>query len=209
MHVTIITKTPEAGRVKTRLCPPCTPEQAAQVAMAALADTIDAVTTAVAAIHGCGNVQPMILLDGQRGAWIPAQYGIAYQRGDGLGERLANGFAELGPGLMIGMDTPAAALSLPQAITAVAAGNDALGLTVDGGYWVIGLAATDARVFDNVPMSQSHTGAAQLRQLHRLGRRVTMLPMGRDLDTAADLQALADGTGEGRLAKVARQILSK
>ena len=206
MHVTIITKTPEAGRVKTRLCPPCTPEQAAQVATAALADTIDAVT---AATQGRGRVLPVILLDGLPGAWIPDHYRVEYQRGDGLGARLANGFDDLGPGLMIGMDTPAAARWLPHAIAAVAAGNDALGLTVDGGYWVIGLAATDPQVFDKVPMSQSHTGIAQLRQLHRLGHRVTLLPMGRDLDTAADLQAAADGPGNRRLETAARQILAK
>ena len=40
----VLAKTPVPGRVKTRLCPPCTPEQAAAVAAAALADTLDAVT---------------------------------------------------------------------------------------------------------------------------------------------------------------------
>ena len=43
VHVTIIAKAPVAGRVKTRLCPPCSPQQAADVAAAALADTFDAV----------------------------------------------------------------------------------------------------------------------------------------------------------------------
>jgi len=36
----LIAKAPVPGRVKTRLCPPCTPEQAAAVAAAALADTV-------------------------------------------------------------------------------------------------------------------------------------------------------------------------
>ena len=39
----VLAKTPVPGRVKTRLCPPCTPEQAARVAAAALADTLAAV----------------------------------------------------------------------------------------------------------------------------------------------------------------------
>jgi uncharacterized protein len=204
MHVTIITKTPVAGRVKTRLCPPCTPEQAAEVAAAALADTIDAVSAAVA---GHPDAQPVILLEGEPGPWIPNDYQVINQRGDGLGYRLANGFAELGSGLMIGMDTPAAARWLPQAIAAVAAGNDTIGLTLDGGYWVIGLASVDSQVFDGVPMSQSHTGLSQLRQLHRLGRRVTLLPMGRDLDTVADLRAVANSAGDSRLARAARRVL--
>ena len=41
-HVTVIAKAPVAGRVKTRLCPPLTFEQAALVAEAALTDTVTA-----------------------------------------------------------------------------------------------------------------------------------------------------------------------
>ncbi|MBI5104514.1 MAG: glycosyltransferase, partial [Solirubrobacterales bacterium] len=36
----VIAKAPAPGRVKTRLCPPCTPEQAAALAEAALRDTL-------------------------------------------------------------------------------------------------------------------------------------------------------------------------
>jgi len=39
----VLAKTPAPGRVKTRLCPPYTPEQAARIAAAALADTLDSV----------------------------------------------------------------------------------------------------------------------------------------------------------------------
>ena len=43
MNLIVIAKAPVAGRAKTRLCPPCTPQQAADLAEAALADTLDAV----------------------------------------------------------------------------------------------------------------------------------------------------------------------
>ena len=39
----VLAKEPVVGRVKTRLCPPCSEAEAAEVAWAALADTIDAV----------------------------------------------------------------------------------------------------------------------------------------------------------------------
>src|SRR5262249_3936520 len=42
-HVLVMAKAPVPGRVKTRLCPPCTPTEAAALAEAALADTLDAV----------------------------------------------------------------------------------------------------------------------------------------------------------------------
>ena len=108
MHLTIIAKTPEPGRVKTRLCPPCTPEQAAEIAAAALADTIDAVDSRSPTRHGWDACRRVVLLDGQPGEWIPADYDVVAQRGDGLAERLANGFDDLGPGVIVGMDTPAA-----------------------------------------------------------------------------------------------------
>ena len=40
--ILILAKSPEPGRVKTRLCPPLTPVQAADLAAAALLDTIAA-----------------------------------------------------------------------------------------------------------------------------------------------------------------------
>ncbi len=52
MKVLVVAKAPEPGRVKTRLCPPLTPEQACEVALAALADTLDAVS-ACGADEGC------------------------------------------------------------------------------------------------------------------------------------------------------------
>ncbi len=39
--VAVLAKAPVPGRVKTRLCPPCSPAQAAQLAAAALEDTLD------------------------------------------------------------------------------------------------------------------------------------------------------------------------
>lgn len=200
MHLTVIAKQPVAGRVKTRLCPPCTPEQAAEVAAAALADTFDTIIDA-ARHHG---LRPVALYDGEPGDWIPDGLDAIPQRGDGLGERLANGFEDLGPGLVVGMDTPAACRGLGPGIGAVRAGIDTLGLALDGGYWVIGLHSVDRRVFDGVPMSAGNTGIAQLAALHRLGRQVRLLAMARDLDHVADLWAAT--TGEGRLADVARRL---
>ena len=209
MHLTVIAKTPEPGRVKTRLCPPCTTQQAAEVAAAALADTLDAVDSAVADRRWAGRVRRGLLLDGRPGEWIPEGYHVAMQRGDDLAARLANGFAALGPGVIVGMDTPSAGCWLGDALRAVAAGGDVIGLASDGGYWVIGLATIDRRVFDRVPMSRSNTGLAQLRRLHELGRPVRCLPMTRDLDDLDDLRAHARSARSGRLGAVARSVVDR
>jgi uncharacterized protein len=209
VHLTIIAKEPRPGFVKTRLCPPCSPETAAELATAALLDTQDAVDAVVRGAADRGiELAPTLLFDGDPGSLIRPGYGVVAQRGDGLDERLAHGFEDLGPGFIVGMETPHAVHSITRAIDAVTSGHDAIGLAIDGGYWVIGLGTIDPNVFRSIPMSQSHTGVAQLRRLHSLGRQVRMLPMVRDLDTFADVEAAARSTEDTRLTRVARRVVA-
>jgi uncharacterized protein len=76
--VLVIAKAPVPGRVKTRLCPPCTPRQAAAVAEAALLDTLDMVNLTPAAsrtlvLEGRFDPPPGWLVAEQRGqAWPSA-----------------------------------------------------------------------------------------------------------------------------------------
>lgn len=208
MHVTVIAKEPIAGRVKTRLCPPCTSEQAADIATAALADTFDEIM----ALNLSSDVRHVLLIDGRAPASTPARFDVIAQRGDGLEQRLRHGFSDLGAGLIIGMDTPHAVAGLRGLPDVLSRGVDVLGLAVDGGYWVIGLASTEEqflqRVFDGMPMSCSQTGLQQLRRLHQLDRRVRLLAMVRDLDTPDDLYAAAATGGAGRLRAVSAAVVA-
>ena len=207
MHVTIIAKAPVAGLVKTRLCPPCTFEQAARVAAASLADTFTAAEE-VAAATGARRV---VLLDGARQEWMPAAFEIVNQRGDGLAERLCNGFLDLGPGVIVGMETPHVVPALADALEFARRGIDSIGLALDGGYWMIGLSARSSEIahdlFQNVDMSASNTGASQLGRMHALGCRVHLLPTARDLDTVDDLRAVAKSGRGGMLPAVAEEVL--
>jgi hypothetical protein len=205
VHITVIAKAPVAGRVKTRLCPPCTPDEAADVAAAALADTLDAVAIVAAA---CG-IRPTLLLDGAKPDWVPGVFEIVAQCTGTLADRLAHGFDVLGPGVVVGMDTPAAMVDLPLAVAAIRRGIDAIGLADDGGYWVIGLATVDPQIFDDIEMSTSDTGRSQLDRLRALGHDVTMLPNARDVDDFADLVAVAvaQGAPHARLPAVARRVV--
>ena len=195
----VIAKAPVAGRSKTRLTPPCTPNQAAAVAEAALADTLAAVAATPAP-------RRVVVLDGEPGAWLPAGFEVVAQRGAGLDERLASAFADVGGcALLIGMDTPQVTPALLQAGAAalVRDGVDAvLGPAGDGGYWAIGLREPDAALFAGVPMSEATTGAAQRARLEAAGLRVAELPELRDVDTIADARAVAALAPEGRFARV-------
>ena len=206
MHLTIIAKEPRAGFVKTRLCPPCTPRQAADIAGAALLDTLDAADAVVAGLTGVDRV---LLFDGDPMKWTRPGYRVVSQRGSGLASRLSNAFDDLGPGLIVGMETPGAVPVLADGISALRSGHDVVGLAVDGGYWAIGLHCVDPVVFDDIPMSTSSTGLAQLSRLHRLRRQVRMLPMSHDLDTIDDLSIAASHAPEGSRLRVAAQALMR
>lgn len=199
----VIAKAPVSGRVKTRLCPPCTPRQAAALAEAALADTLAAVVVTPAARRVC-------VLDGEPGPWLPDGIEVVAQRGDGLGERLAAAFDDVGgAAVLIGMDTPQVTpAQLGAALAALRApGADAvLGLAPDGGYWAIGLRAPDPTVFSGVPMSTARTGAAQRARLLEAGLRVRLLPELRDVDTIADARVVAAAAPHGRFAAALREL---
>ena len=109
------------------------------------------------------------------------------QRGDGLAERLAAAFADVGePAFLVGMDTPQLTPELLDAgLDAVADGDSAFGAALDGGYWGIGLRTPDPAVFAGVPMSTARTGAVQRAQMALLGLHPRVLPPLLDVDTFA------------------------
>lgn len=203
-HILVMAKSPVPGRVKTRLCPPYSPEEAAELAAAALADTLSAVTRA-------GARRKVLALDGQPGPWIPEGFQVIPQCGGGLAERLAHAWVRSGPcGIQVGMDTPqVTSAELDQLLEVVdtSAGTAVLGHALDGGWWVIGWRRADAAaVFRGVPMSTSWTGRQQERRLQALGFRVHRAPVLRDVDTAADLAAVASVAPHTRTAAVAARL---
>jgi uncharacterized protein len=187
LSLLVIAKEPLPGRVKTRLTPPCTPEQAAELAAAALRDTLDA------ALASRRAGRRVLVLDGRSPDWVHAGIEVIPQRGRGLASRLAAAFADAGaPALLVGMDTPQVSPELLDVgLDALERAGAAVGLAHDGGYWGIGLRKADEAVFRGVPMSRPTTGAAQLRRLIRLGLRPARLPELRDVDTIADARAVA------------------
>lgn len=182
----VIAKAPAPGRSKTRLCPPCTPQQAAALAEAALHDTLAAVTATPCS-------RRVVALEGPVGDWLPAGFDVVAQRGDGLGERLAAAFEDVGgPAVIVAMDTPqVSAAMLTRALAGLRETDAVLGPTSDGGYWTIGLRRPDREVFAGVPMSSPATLAAQRERLRILGLSTTGLPPLIDVDSIDDARAVA------------------
>ena len=190
--IIVLAKAPVPGRVKTRLCPPCTPAEAARLATAALLDTLAAAAATPASRRIC-------VLDGAPGGWLPPGFEVLPQRGAGLDERLAAAFADVAePALLIGMDTPQVTPELlSHGLDRLACADAVLGRAPDGGYWAIGLRRSSATLFGGVPMSAATTGAAQHARLREHGLRVGELPWLRDVDTIEDARAVAAGCPRG------------
>ena len=195
--IIVVAKSPVAGRVKTRLCPPCTHAEAAEIARAALADTLETVAATPARAR-------VLALDGAPGPWVPAGFVIVPQLGRGLDERLAHAFAAVtGAAVLIGMDTPQLSRDrLVGAMNTLAEPEvDAvLGPATDGGWWAIGLHRADPQVFRGVPMSTDHTGADQLARLQALGYRTRLVDVLQDIDTFADAVDVVGLIPDSRLA---------
>lgn len=199
----VIAKEPVAGRVKTRLCPPLAARQAAQVAAAALADTLDAVAAAPAQ-------RRVLVLDGNRGPWLPDGFEVVPQLSGGLDVRLAGALASMdGPCLLVGMDTPQVSADLlADGVDRLARGAEAvIGPAADGGFWAIGLAQRAPAAFPGVPMSTSGTYRAQLRRLFALGLDVDVLPTLCDVDVADDLAVVAGAAPDTRFAAVVGELV--
>ncbi len=199
----VIAKAPRPGLVKTRLCPPCTPFEAAALAEAALADTLDTLLTVRAA-------QYVIALDGPPGRWLPRRFSVVSQHGQGLGARLAHAFATIGgPTFLVGMDTPqldATTVSAAVELLATAGTDAVLGPALDGGWWGLGLRRPDERVFRGVEMSTASTYAEQLRRLEELELHTHVLPPLRDVDDFADAVAVAEQAPATRFAQSLRAL---
>ena len=205
MKVLVLAKSPVPGRVKTRLCPPLSPAQAAAVAEAALADTL-------AAVRASSAHEVVLALDGEPGPWLPEGFRVIAQRGDTFAQRLAAAWVDCGgPTLQIGMDTPqVTATAIDESLELLADRDSVLGLTPDGGWWALGLHTAQPRAFDGVPMSRSTTAAHQRRRLRELGLCPGLLPAQVDVDTWEDavaVQKLVPHTGFGRLVgRLARAV---
>lgn len=193
----VIAKEPVAGRVKTRLCPPFSPAEAAELAAAALADTLEAVLALPAR-------RRVLVLDGRPGPWVPPGFEVVPQSAGGLDERLAEAFGGCtGPALLVGMDTPqiTAALLAPALAAGAWDGVGAwFGPAEDGGFWALGLADPDPALLRGVPMSVPETGAVQRHRLVAAGLAVRDLPVLVDVDTAADAHRVASAAPGSRFA---------
>jgi rSAM/selenodomain-associated transferase 1 len=193
--VVIMAKVPEAGAVKTRLCPPLSPQEAAALYQAFLLDKIAQVRTLKAAV-------PVIAYTPCTGcrffSELAADFILLPQQGADLGERLANSLAQLlaegySGALAIDSDTPTLPTAyLQQAIDLIATPRTdvVLGPSEDGGYYLIGLNQVHRELFENIAWSTDAVMPQTVQRAAAKGLHIARLPSWFDVDTPPDLDRL-------------------
>jgi uncharacterized protein len=194
--ILLFAKAPEPGQVKTRLCPPLSPAEAAELQRACLQDLWARLgrlpgVRRVLCHHPRGSADQFRDLIGRDTDLL------AQSEGD-LGHRLAAAFEALfGRGLdpivAVGADSPDLPLEfITQALEGLCARqcDVALGPAADGGYTLIGLHSPQPAVFEAIPWSTSQVFSITRERCRQGGLRVLTLPEWYDVDDAASLARL-------------------
>jgi uncharacterized protein len=194
-------KVPRCGRVKTRLVPPLSHDQASALSCCFLRDVADAIAVAARAhpapVQGLAVYLPKGEEQGFEGV-LPSDFLLLQQRGEGLGERLLHATEDL---LTVGYDSVCLVNSdsptLPSSVFRDAAdllrapGNRVvLGPAMDGGYYLIGLKSVPRRLFEDISWSTPSVLAQTLERARELSLEVHLLPEWYDVDDQQSLRLL-------------------
>jgi rSAM/selenodomain-associated transferase 1 len=196
----IFAKAPIPGEVKTRLCPPLTPDEAATLHGSFVLDMLERTKLAVAKLQlpfhrylACAPSSELVffkIMEERQGVRLLDQVG------EDLGQRMHRTFVDLFARgykqvLIVGTDIPTLPLSVYQEAFAMLGRSDVvLGPALDGGYYLIGLNQPAEKLFAGVPWSTDQVLAVTQQQAKKLGLSVGLTTAWRDVDTIADLQLL-------------------
>jgi glycosyltransferase A (GT-A) superfamily protein (DUF2064 family) len=200
----LIAKEPLPGKVKTRLNPPLTLEQAAELAAACIDDTL-------AVVASLPPGRRILFFEGARAPAAAADFELFEQPIGTLDVRLGALFdACCGPTVLIGMDTPQlSAQDLAPAFRPWPDDIDAwFGPAVDGGFWALGMREPRGDLVRGIPMSQADTGGNQLDRLEAAGMKVGLLATLTDVDTIEDALTVAAEAPDSRFARALRRSLT-
>ena len=199
--VIVFVKNPIPGKVKTRLTPHLSPEQAASLYRAFLVDWCNALSTISTAHRVIAYTPPEGLsalqtLIGEDPVYIP-------QVGASLGERLIaaarwacnQGYTKF---LFVGSDSPTLPTQyVERALDLLESRDVVIGPSVDGGYYLIGFSKHGASlsiptIFEGIAWSTEVVFRQTLRKIQAVNARLGLLPPWYDVDTPTGLQLLRD-----------------
>jgi rSAM/selenodomain-associated transferase 1 len=195
----VMTKAPQAGKVKTRLTPPLSSEEAAALNTCFLRDTAAAIanTAEEGKARGLAVYTPV----GAEAAYagiLPEAFELVPQRGDAFGERLALATEDL---LRLGFDSlclidsdsptvPQQAFAQAVGLLSQSADSIVLGPSDDGGYYLIGLKKLHRQLFQDIDWSTERVLEQTIQRAGEINLPVHLLPTWYDVDDRKTLNRL-------------------
>lgn len=199
----IFAKSPEPGRVKTRLAEQIGAAASAEVYRACVEMTLERLRRfqPEAVVH----VDPPESIARMR-AWLGEGWELRPQQGETLGARLAAATHEafeagVSQVVVIGTDSPwLPAGRIDEAFEALATHQVAAGPTEDGGYYLIGLSTPAPEIFAGIDWSTPRVYAQTVANSRAAGLTLCELPLGYDVDRVEDVERLVSDERQHELA---------
>ena len=204
--IILIAKEPIVGNVKTRLVPPLTYEQAAELADSALLDTIDTIKV-------INSIDSVLYFQGDPKKYSEAFTSIISQCDGDFSKRLSFAFMNVShkqPAMLVAMDTPQITNYLLSAFDPIKF-DACIGMTTDGGYWIIGFRNPDLAkyAFSDIAMSTNETGKAQLNRLKELNLNVQILDTLTDFDDIESAHMVYEMIPSSRFGHTFKKIIEE
>jgi rSAM/selenodomain-associated transferase 1 len=198
----VFAKAPVAGQVKTRLCPPLTPDEAATLHGSCVLDTLERTKAAATKLKppvdrylACAPASSHVffkIMEERQGVKLIDQVGedLGARMSHAFDTMFARGYARV---LIVGTDVPSLPLDhYGQALALLETNDLVLGPALDGGYYLIGLTRPAPALLTDIPWSTDRVLAVTQERARSRGLATALLPPWRDLDTIDDLHALIE-----------------
>ena len=198
--VAVFARTPELGRVKTRLCPPFTADEAVRFHRALVEDTLDHLgrLNRPALSRVLLLTRPLLQatdLD------VPRGWTIGIQPPGDLGVKLSEFFAsafrrEAQRVVVLGCDSPTLPLEvIDDAFEQLERVDVTLGPASDGGYYLLGARRFLPDLFRGISWGTENVLRQTKEALEKLGHRYHLLVPWYDVDRPDDLERLREEIG--------------
>ena len=192
----LFAKSPVPGRVTTRLMPQLNAQQAAQVAKLLIEHTVQLAVSnwsGPITLHTWPDTNNEVLKN------LSATHGLRLvpQRQGDLGQKMYGSISELTeqgvPAAVMGCDVPhCPGELLCEARELLIQGQNVIGPTIDGGYYLIGLQKAWPEIFKGILWGGDHVMQNTLQAARSCGVHFTLLAPLRDIDRFEDLQWIAE-----------------
>ena len=193
--VVLFVRSPERGKVKSRLASALGEDRALELYKTFVIDILGMLRK--------GNVPLTVAFSPPNAGaviipWLGRELTYIPQRGEDLGKRMDNAFTDafsrgFGKVVLIGSDIPDLSSAVVNLAFSSLEKNDAvIGPASDGGYYLIGFKSSTflPEIFHDMEWSTASVYQKTLGILKRAGRLVHVLPEWNDVDTLDDLRSL-------------------